>query len=181
MCTKGDACSFRHDESKRTTCSSSPTPKSQTNKDRKSSSKATPPRGRQSTWKKARRLCKDCPEQTCTKPSRDSWHPPVCQNYKSQSGCKFGETWSFLHREADRQPSKRPKKGGGKGSAALLKNAKRLGCILQSIGFFFYEALRPKRCLQFKKSTSRFCKILERKCPSLGVYAVVVQDWLLNG
>ena len=44
MCTKGDSCSFRHDESKRGkfTRSSSPTPKSPTNNDGKNSSKGKP-------------------------------------------------------------------------------------------------------------------------------------------
>ena len=61
------------------------------------------------------------------------WHPSVCQNYKSQSGCKFGEKCSFACKEADRQPNERPKKGGGRGSVTLFKNAKQLGCLFQDV------------------------------------------------
>ena len=32
------------------------------------------------------------------------WHFPVCQNYISESGCKFGDKCLFRHTEADRQP-----------------------------------------------------------------------------
>ena len=75
--------------------------------------------------------------------SCDSWHPPVCQNYKSQSDCKFGEKCSFLHSKFDRHPNKRPKKGGGKGSVALLKNATQLGCVVQDV-----ETLKLKSVLR---------------------------------
>ena len=44
------------------------------------------------------------------------------------------EKCSFVHKVADRQPNKRPKKGGGKGCVALLKSAKQLGCTFQDIG-----------------------------------------------
>ena len=44
----------------------------------------------------------------------------------SESGCKFGETCVFRHTEVDRQPSKKPKKSGGKGSVASFQNSKQL-------------------------------------------------------
>ena len=34
--------------------------------------------------------------EKCTTSSCDSWHPPVCQNYKAESGCKFGEQSALL-------------------------------------------------------------------------------------
>ena len=34
--------------------------------------------------------------EKCTTSSCDSWHPPVCQNYKAGSGCKFGEQSALL-------------------------------------------------------------------------------------
>ena len=40
------------------------------------------------------RLVKDLEERTQTtsvENARDSWHAPVCQNYKTESGCKFGD------------------------------------------------------------------------------------------
>ena len=37
----------------------------------------------------------------------------------------------FRHTEVGSQPDKKPNKSGGKGSVALLKNSKQLGCALQ--------------------------------------------------
>ena len=54
---------------------------------------------------------------------------------------------SVRHTEVDSQPSKKPKKSGGKGSVALLKNSKQLGCVFQDMG--------PKRSVQFSKNNSR--------------------------
>ena len=59
------------------------------------------------------------------------WHPPVCQNYKSETGCKFGRTCFFRHVEAEGKPYKKSKKGGAKGSAAILKEFLQLGCASQ--------------------------------------------------
>ena len=88
----------------------------------------------QSVWKKGSRCRATITSTETAGASCDLWHPSICQNYISPSGCKFGEKSSFLHREADRQPNRRPKKGGGKGCVALLKNAKQLGCTFQDIG-----------------------------------------------
>ena len=49
-----------------------------------------------------------------TYPSCNFWHPPVCLNYKSESGCKHGDKCRFRHVEADGQPSKKSKKSGVK-------------------------------------------------------------------
>ena len=46
--------------------------------------------------------------EKCTYPSCNFWHPPVCLNYKSESGCKYGDTCRCV--EADGQPSKTSKK-----------------------------------------------------------------------
>ena len=51
-------------------------------------------------------------------PSSSLWHPPVCQNYKSETGCKFGRTCFFRHVEAEEKPNKKSKEGGAKGSVA---------------------------------------------------------------
>ena len=79
-CTKGDACSVRHNESKREriTSFSSPTPKWQTNNDVNNSSKGTPPRGSSPSGKRLRRRGKDYLSVSCTNPSCPSWRPPVC-------------------------------------------------------------------------------------------------------
>ena len=59
------------------------------------------------------------------------WHPPVCQNYKSETGCKYGRTCFFRHVEAEEKPSRKSKKSGAKGSVALLKESTQLGCVSQ--------------------------------------------------
>ena len=97
--TKGDACSFRHDGNKRgtSTRSSSPAPEPQTQNDGKISSALG---GRCPSAKRHRRPSKDFLSGTHTNSSCDSWHPPVCQNYRTESGCKSDEKCSFVHREA---------------------------------------------------------------------------------
>ena len=45
--------------------------------------------------------------RNCTNLWCNCWHPPVCQNDMSESGCKFGDNCLFRHTEADRQPSKK--------------------------------------------------------------------------
>ena len=62
-------------------------------------------------------------------PSRKFWHPPVCQNCKSETGCKFGRTCFCSHVEAEEQPRKKSKEGGAKGSVVLLKQSTHVGCV----------------------------------------------------
>ena len=38
-----------------------------------------------------------------------------------------------MHREVDSQSDKKPKKNGEKGSVALLKKSKQLGCVFQDV------------------------------------------------
>ena len=58
---------------------------------------------------KGKRQCNEIFRGTCTEPSCDFWHPPVCLNHKSESGCKCGDRCNFLHTEAGGQPSKKDK------------------------------------------------------------------------
>ena len=66
------------------------------------------------------------PMQVCKKPSCKFRHPPVCQNYKSEKGCIHGQKCFFRHVEAEEKPNKRSKKGGAKGSVAILKECTQL-------------------------------------------------------
>ena len=88
-----------------------------------------PPRGASPSGLKGRKPCHNFLKGKCTKPPCDLWHPPVCLIHKSESGCKYGDKCKLLHIEAGGQPSKRPKKGGAKGSVALLKETCQLGCM----------------------------------------------------
>ena len=78
-------------------------------------------------------------------PSCKLWHPPVCQDYKSGTGCKYGRTCFFRHVESEEKPSKKSKKGGAKGSVALLKESTPLVCVEGKLG--------SKHAVNFSKST----------------------------
>ena len=117
-----------------------------------------------------KKTCRHHLRGNCTSPSRDKGHPPVPQNYTINSGSKFGEKCVFRHSEVDCQPSKKPKKSGGKGSVALLKNSKQLGCSRiwsrRNPSRFFGRARAACTSLKVHNATS---KIRERKYPSKGV------------
>ena len=85
----------------------------------KNSAKGRPPPRRSSPPRKGSRChCKDYLRGTCANPSCDSWllspSLSVCQKYKSQTGCKFGEKCQLLHKETERQ-AKKAKEGDGNG------------------------------------------------------------------
>ena len=64
-------------------------------------------------------------------PSCKFWHPPVCQIYKSEKGCVYGDKCHIQHVEAERKPNKKSKKCGAKGSAAILKESVQWNCVFQ--------------------------------------------------
>ena len=54
-------------------------------------------------------------QETTFRDNNPSWnfgHPPVCPNYKSESGCTYGDKCIFRHVEAEEKPSKKSKKSG---------------------------------------------------------------------
>ena len=55
----------------------------------------------------------------------------MCLNHKSESGCAYGDKCRFRHVKAEEKPSKKSKKGGAKGSVALIKESISLGCVSQ--------------------------------------------------
>ena len=133
QCSRGDSCGFRRgsDRGQRAQ-SSSPAPKAQTQIDGRKSSKGTGSRGESLSGRKGQKAGKHHLKGTCSNSSCNSWHPPVCQNCKSVSGCKLGDKCLFRHTEVDGQPSTKSKKSGGKGSVALLKESVQLGCVSQA-------------------------------------------------
>ena len=100
-------------------------------------------------------------------PSCKLWHPPVCQNYKSEKGCANGDKCHFRHVEAEGKPSKKSKRGA-KGSVVILKESVQLGCASQD----FYPrqfipceegTSGPKHAVKFSKSTCHQIKIRGKK------------------
>ena len=85
QCSKGDNCSFRHDEDKRAKSTPpNPSPRSSTQQNVKNASRTKSPRGRSPSGKMARLPCKDYLNGTCTTPFREKWHPPKCWFYKTE-------------------------------------------------------------------------------------------------
>ena len=108
---RGDKCSFRHDGDER----AKPTPKTASPSEPPTQRGRSAPRnrnlrGRSPSWKFDRQPCRDYLKHVCTKSICDQRHPPECQFYKSESGCKFGDKCSFAHRQIEGQSSKKPKR-----------------------------------------------------------------------
>ena len=138
QCSKGDSCSFSNDPASGNRCdqrqegkSSSPAPNAQAQTDGKIHSKSSGRRGESLSGTRGRSPCRKFLWRTCTYPSCNFWHPPVCLNYKSESGCAYGEKCRFRHAEADGQPSKKSKKSGVRGPVALLKESFQMCCVSQ--------------------------------------------------
>ena len=81
----------------------------------------------QSPWEGRDRF--NCRNKNSEDPSCDYWHPLACENYKSETGCICGKKCHFRHVAAEEKPCKKSKKGGAKGSVAILKEFLQLGCV----------------------------------------------------
>ena len=76
-----------------------------------------------------------------------------------------------MHRQADSQPNKRPKKDCGKGSVAFLENSTQLGYVFQDIeppkcNSIFRKGTKSygfKRSVRFSKGTLFTTKDVDRK------------------
>ena len=122
---------------------------------------------------------------TCTRSPCEYWHPPECQFYESESGCKAGEKCLFPHYKVEEQPSKKPKKSfqngksDDKGAVAVVKTVPQLGCVSQGSepsalpnsvkyrGNPRWKVLGSIRQVRFTQSTLREANIRENKGPSL--------------
>ena len=129
QCSKGDSCSFSHDpllaSGNRSSSSSSSCCSRQRRKGRSSSPTYPIQRQNRLTEKKAtksnRRSQILCRYKICNNPSCKFWHLPVCANYKSLKGSVYGDKCHFRHVEEYVKPNKKSKKGGAKGSVAIVK------------------------------------------------------------
>ena len=103
------------------------------------------------------------------------WQTPVCQFYKSATGCKFGAQCSFPHWKVEEQPNKRPKKGGDNSAVAIVKSIRQLDCVSQdakppesgTISQKGPKVLGPIRA-RFTRIPLRQANIRVNKGPSLG-------------
>ena len=99
QCSKGDSCGFHHgvrasgngsELHKQKEWTSSPAPNSKETKDGKG--KSSDEKDGKSVDKRNKITCQ-C--RNCTNPSCSYRHPPVCRNYISQIGCRYGKTFFF--------------------------------------------------------------------------------------
>ena len=132
QCSRGDQCSFRHESHDR----EKPTPKTARTSEPptprgRSASRKRSLRGRSQSGKSNRQPCKNFLKGTCAELLCDYWHPPECQFYKTESGCKAGDKCLFQHYKVEGQPNKRPMKGGDKSAVAIVKSVPQLGCVSQ--------------------------------------------------
>ena len=98
--SRGDNCSFRHDDNKsgKQAQTSAHSSEPRTEKDGEKSSKRKSPRGRSPSGKLTLKTCRDNLKGECTRTPRNFWHPPACQHHKKTSGCKFGNVLSCASR-----------------------------------------------------------------------------------
>ena len=88
-----------------------------------------------------------CRYRYCKNRSCNCWHRPVCQNYKSETGCVFGKRCCFRHVEAEENPNKESKNGGANGTVALFKETIPFGCVSQDP--------RPGKSILWEEGTLR--------------------------
>ena len=72
-----------------------------------------------------------CRLKFCQNPFCRFWHPSLCLKYKSEKGCVHGDRCHFRHIVAEGKRNKKSKKGGARGSVAILKESLPLGCVFQ--------------------------------------------------
>ena len=177
QCSKGDNCSFRHDINKcAKTTQPNPSPSSSTRQDESNASRTRSPRGKSPSGRMSRWPCKDYLKGTCANSFCEKWHPPECLFYKSENGCRFGEKFSYAHRQVEEQLSKRSKKNRDKSAVATLRSTRQLGCVFQdmeppkssSILRKSSKILKPIRCVRFTKAVVRHANIRDQNS-SLGM------------
>ena len=122
QCSEGDNCSFRHDVNKRANMTPpNPSPNSFMQQDERKTSRNRSLRGKSPSGRMSRWPCKDYLKGTCSNSFCEKWHRPECLFHKTKSGCRFGEKYSYAHRQVDEQSSKRSKKNDDKSAVAMLK------------------------------------------------------------
>ena len=136
----------------------------------------------------------------CTRSPCEYWHPPECQFYKTETGCKAGDKCLFPHHKVDEQPNKKQRKSyfpkrresDDKNAVAIVKIVSQLSCVLQDSDALvsrggksrrnpMQKVLEPIQRVLFTKSTLRQASTREKKGPSLGkIHVKVLHQWSLR-
>ena len=183
--SKGDRCSFRHESSDRAQKPERHTSRA-INDTRSSVSKKRSIQGKRNHGAILRQLYRYYLKGTYTRSSCEYWHPPGCQFYKTETGCKAGDKCLFPHHAVDERPNKTKERllftrkkwkrrqecsGYCDNCATTGLPVARLGSILVS------QSGKPPRRNPMQKvlgsirkvrSTLRQASIREKKGPSLG-------------
>ena len=89
----------------------------------------------------------------------------VCQNYKSETGCTYGNKCFVRHDETDEKPTKKSKKGGAKGSVVEGVFTVGVVCLMILIrkrpSLWKEGKLRSNHAVRFSKGTWHQIKIME--------------------
>ena len=133
------------------------------------------PRGRSLSGRMSRWPCKDYLKGTCTNPFCEKWHPPECLFYKSENGCRFGESALVRIARLKNSLAKGLKRMVTK-IMAMLKITRQLGCVLHdmepprlsSILRKSSDMQKPVQRVRFTKAIARLAKIRDQN-PSLGM------------
>ena len=112
-------------------------------------------------------------------------HPPECQFFENETGCKAGDKCLFPHYKVDEHTNKKPKnyfremrESDNKNVVAIVKSVSQLGCVSQdsdellsqgikSRGSPMQKVLEPIQRVRFTKSTLRQASMREKKGPPL--------------
>ena len=142
QCSQGDRCSFWHESDDR---AQKPEPTASTPSEPivsrgRSVSRKRSVRGKGNHGSILGQPCRYYLRGTCTRTPCEYWHPPECQFYKNETGCKDGDECMFPHHEVGEQTNKKPKKGyyshkrkesDDKNAVDVVKIVPQLGCVSQ--------------------------------------------------
>ena len=142
QCSQGDRCSSRNDTQDR---AQKPEPKAATVSEpsmsrSRSVSRKTSIRGESNQRSIFGQPCRYYLRRTCTRTSCEYWHPPECQFYKHETGCKAGEKCLFPYYKVEEQPNiksqqellpKKKRDSDDKNAAAIVRSVSQLGYVSQ--------------------------------------------------
>ena len=194
QCSKGDQCSFRHESKDHAQKADhkAATPSKPSMSRGRSVSKKRSIQGRSKHGATLQQQCRYYLKSTCTRSPCEYWHPPECQFYKTETGCKARDKCMFPHRKVDEQPHKKAKESllfpqrrenDDKNAVGIVKIVPHLGCVSQdSEAFFLKEERRqprgnrmqkvfgPIRRIRLTQATPRQASIGEKKGHRLEKY-----------
>ena len=110
---KGNQCSFWHESNDHAQQKPNPnaaTPSEPSMTRGRSVSRKTGIKGKSNPGIILRQPCRYYLKGTCTRSPCENWHPPECQFYKTETGCKAGDKCLFPHHKVDAPLKKKRKR-----------------------------------------------------------------------